>query len=85
MARGKDRMVRTTITLPESLKERMSRANTNWSEALREIIGQRLEEQGGGQPDMAEAVILNEQVRRPAPNGWNSLEVIKQWRRKTVS
>jgi hypothetical protein len=31
---------------------------------------------------MAEAVILNELVRRDAPKNWSSLEVIKQWRRK---
>ena len=82
MAKGKDRMVRTTITLPLSLKERMSGVDTNWSEELREMIGQRLEEQEGGRPDMAEAVILNEELKRPAPKGWDSLQAIKQWRRQ---
>ncbi len=60
----------------------MAQANTNWSEAIREMVTERLEDLG--ESDMTEAVILNERVRRPAPEGWNSLEVIKQWRRKTA-
>ncbi len=76
-------MVRTTITLPTSLKEKMSHTDVNWSEIIREMISQRLAEEA--QPSMAEAVILNERVKRPAPKDWRSLEVIKQWRRRTSS
>lgn len=83
MPRTKSRLVRTTITIPASLKERMSEANANWSEVVREMISQKLEEEN--QPDMAEAVILNERVKRPAPKGWNSSRVIKRWRRRTSS
>ncbi len=83
MSKRKERLVRTTITVPASLKERMSQVDVNWSETIREMVSQRLEEEG--QPDMAEAVILNEKVKRAAPKGWSSLEVIKQWRRKTSS
>jgi hypothetical protein len=82
MARSNDKLVRTTITLPLSLKEKMARMHVNWSEELRQMIFQRLEEEG--QPNMAEAVILNEQVRRNAPENWNSLEVIKHWRKRRV-
>lgn len=81
MPKGKERLVRTTITLPESLKEEMEKTDANWSEVIREMISQRIEEEGQG--DMAEAVILNERVKRPAPKGWNALRVIKQWRRRT--
>ena len=83
MSKHKERLVRTTITIPASLKEKMSQADVNWSEAIREMVTERLEDEG--QPDMTEAVILNERVRRPAPEGWSSLEVIKEWRRKTNS
>jgi hypothetical protein len=83
MSRRKDRLVRTTITLPASLREKMQETDTNWSEAIREMIAQRIEEEG--QPDMAEAVILNERVKRPAPKDWSALKVIKQWRRRTNS
>jgi hypothetical protein len=83
MSKGKDKLVRTTITLPASLKDRMERMDTNWSEAIREMITQRLEEEGQG--GMAEAVILNERIRRPAPKGWSTEKVIKQWRRRRNS
>jgi hypothetical protein len=83
MSKRKERLVRTTIAVPASLKEKMAQAKVNWSEEIREMVSQRLEDKG--QPDMAEAVILNERVRRPAPKGWSSLEVIKKWRRKTSS
>jgi len=83
MSKRRERLVRTTITLPPSLKEKMARAEENWSEVIREMIRQRMEEEG--QPDMAEAIILNERVKRAAPKGWKSLRVIKQWRRRTSS
>ena len=83
MSKVKDKLVRTTITVPASLKEKMSHVDINWSEVVREMISQWLEEEG--QPNMAEAVILNEKAKRPAPKGWDSLKVIKQWRRKTSS
>ena len=78
-----EKLVRTTITLPSSLKQRMDRTNENWSQIIREMIRQRIEEEG--QSDMAEAIILNEKVKRVAPKNWSSLQVIKQWRRRTNS
>ncbi len=83
MSRKRERLVRTTITLPSSLKEKMARTDENWSEVIRGVLVQRLEEEG--ESDVAEAVILNERVRRPAPKDWSSLQVIKQWRRKASS
>jgi len=75
-----EKLVRTTITLPSALKEKMSRTDENWSQVIREMIRQLIEEEG--KPDMAEAVILNEKVKRPAPKDWSSLQVIKHWRRR---
>ncbi len=83
MSRNRGKLVRTTITIPASLKEKMSQAKTNWSEVVREMISQRLEEEG--HPNMGEAIILNERVKRPAPRNWDSLKVIKQWRRRRTS
>ncbi|MDG6906674.1 MAG: hypothetical protein JRN20_12915 [Nitrososphaerota archaeon] len=80
MPKHKERLVRTTITLPASLKEKMDQTETNWSEEIREMISQRVEEEGKG--DMAEAVILNERVKRQASKDWNALTVIKQWRKR---
>jgi len=83
MAKSREKLVRTTITLPESLKLRMDQTRVNWSQEIREMISERVEE--GGEPDMAEAVILNERVKRTAPKGWNSSDVIKKWRRNRTS
>ncbi len=57
MSSGEDKLVRTSITLQASLKEMMLQTSTNWSEAIREMVAQRLQE---GQTDMAEAIVLNE-------------------------
>ena len=78
MARKRQRLVRTTISLPASMKEAMSKIDTNWSEEIREMVRQRLEEE---QPNSTEAVIVNERLRRKAPEGWSSVEEIKKWRR----
>lgn len=83
MSRKRERLVRTTITLPASLKEKMAQTDENWSQVIREMISQRIEEEG--QEDTAEAVILNERVKRSAPKDWSSLRVIKQWRKRTSS
>ena len=56
----------------------MDRIETNWSEEIREMTSERIEEEDEG--DMA--VVLNERVRRRAPEDWNALSVIKQWRRR---
>jgi len=81
MPKAKDRLVRTSITIPASLKQRMDRTDENWSEFIREVLVQRLEEEG--EEDMTEALMLNERIKRPAPKNWNSLRVIKEWRRRT--
>ncbi len=78
---GAEKLVRTTITLPPALKAKMAKSDENWSQVIREMIRQRIEEEG--QSNMAEAIILNEKVKRPAPKDWSSLQVIKQWRRRT--
>jgi hypothetical protein len=59
----------------------MEKFDENWSELIRETIRQRIEEEG--EPDVSEAMILNERVKRAAPAGWSSLQVIKQRRRRT--
>jgi hypothetical protein len=83
MSKRRERLVRTTITLPESLKAKMNSIQVNWSEEIREMISQRVEEEGNA--DMAEAVILNEKVKRQAPKDWNALSVIKQWRKRRIT
>lgn len=83
MSKRREKLVRTTITIPSSLKEKMSQADENWSQVIREVLIQRFEEEG--EADMAEAVILNERIRQPARKDWSNLEAIKQWRRRANS
>jgi len=56
----------------------MDAAGVNWSAYLREVISQRIKQEG--ERNVAEAVLLNEKLRRKAPSGWESGRVIREWR-----
>lgn len=73
-------MVRTTITIPESLKQEMDEAGINWGSYIREAVRRKLKE--GYESNKIEAVILNERLRKKAPEGWDSTQVIKLWRKR---
>ena len=72
------RMTRTSISLPGALKRQMDAAGVNWSAYLREVISQRVKQEE--ERNVAEAVLLNERLRRKAPIGWDSARVIREWR-----
>jgi len=70
-----------TVKVDEELRERMKRLkHVNWSEVIRESIRKKIEEENGR--NIAEAVLLNEKLRKPAPKGWDSTKVIRGWRLK---
>ncbi len=73
-------MTRTSVTVPSSLKKEMDRMDVNWSAVVREAIRKRLEYER--ERDFSEAVLLNERLRRKAPEGWDSAKVIRFWRSK---
>ncbi len=75
---GSDKMTRTSISLPSALKRQMDAAGVNWSAFLREVISQRIKQEE--ERNVAEAVLLNEKLRRKAPSGWDSGRVIREWR-----
>ena len=77
---GSDKMARTSISLPGSLKRQMDAAGVNWSAYLREVISQRVKQES--ERNVAEAVLLNERLRRKAPKGWDSTRVIRDWRNR---
>jgi Arc/MetJ-type ribon-helix-helix transcriptional regulator len=55
-----------TVKVDEELRERMKRLkHVNWSEVIRESIRRKIEEENGR--NIAEAVLLNEKLRKPAP------------------
>ena len=70
-----------TVRVDPEVKRRMRRLSyVNWSEVVREAILRRLEEEERRR--MAEALLINERLRRRAPEGWSSVEVIRRWRRQ---
>lgn len=70
-----------TVRVDEETKRKMDRLrHVNWSGVLREAIQTKLEQEKGR--DLAKAVILNERVKRAAPEGWDSAEAIRFWRER---
>ena len=73
-----EKMVRTSVTIPESMKEEMEKIDVNWSAVVREAIRRKLEWEH--EKDTVEAVLINEKLKRKAPEGWDSTRVIRAWR-----
>jgi len=72
-------MTIVSVRVDKELKRRMDRLkHINWSEVIRRAIMKTLEEEEGR--NLARAVLLNEKVRKKAPEGWRSVEVIRYWR-----
>jgi len=72
----------TTITVrisPEIKKLMRKYRYINWSEVVREAILNKIREEE--KKNVAEALLINEKLRRDAPKNWDSTEVIKKWRR----
>jgi len=67
-----------TVRVDEETKKKMSRMrHVNWSSVLREAIDKKLAESNR---DLASAVLTTDKLRKIAPSGWNSVEVIRFWR-----
>ncbi len=49
----------------------------NWSEVIREAIREKIRSE---QRNLARAVLLNEKLRKKAPEGWDSTRMIRFWR-----
>jgi len=75
-----EKMVRTSVTIPESMKEEMENVDVNWSAVVRDAIRRRLEWEH--ETDAVEAVLINEKLKRRAPEGWDSTKVIRAWRNR---
>ncbi len=75
------KMSTITIRIDPSIKRRMKKySHINWSEVIRQAIIEKLRELESR--DLAEALLINEKLRRSPPKGWDSTKVIKEWRRK---
>ncbi len=70
-----------TIRIDPEIEKRMKKYNyINWNEVVKRAIIEKLKEEE--RKNIAEALLINEMLRRKAPKGWNSTMVIKWWRRK---
>ncbi len=77
---GSEKLARTSISLPESLKRQMKSVDVNWSAFVRNAIVQRLKHED--ERNVAEALLINERLRRKPPKGWDSTRVIRYWRNR---
>lgn len=67
--------------ISKDLKKRMEElSHVNWSEVIREAIRKKIKTEG--ERNLAKAILLNERVRKKAPEGWKSEEVIRRWRER---
>lgn len=74
-------MSSVSVRIPEELKKRMEELPwINWSEILRQTIYDTVEEQS--KRNLANAVLLNERIRKTAPEGWDSTDIIRESRRR---
>jgi len=70
-----------SVRVSDEIKKRMDRLkHINWSEVIRRAIIKTLEEEEGR--NLARAVLLNEKIRKKAPEGWDSTEIIRYWRQR---
>jgi Arc/MetJ-type ribon-helix-helix transcriptional regulator len=70
-----------TVRVDEKLKREMERlTHINWSEVIRTTVEHKIKAES--ERNLAEAVLLNERLRKKAPEGWDSTRVIKLWRQK---
>jgi Arc/MetJ-type ribon-helix-helix transcriptional regulator len=68
-----------TVRIDDELKQAMEKLKyLNWSAVIRETVEHKIKEEGS--MNLAEAVLLNERLRKKAPAGWDSTSVIRAWR-----
>ncbi len=70
-----------SVRIEKEIKERMKKLrHIDWSEVVRAAIIETLEKEEGR--NLAKAVLITEKIRKKAPKGWNSVEVIRYWRER---
>ncbi len=68
-----------SVRVEEDVKRQMEKLkHINWSEVIRSAVLRVIEEEKGR--NLAKAVLLNEKIRKTAPKGWNSTDLIRHWR-----
>ena len=68
-----------SVRIDSDLKKAMeSLKHINWSEILRQAILKTI--QNEKERDMARAVLLNDKIRKKAPENFNSTDIIRDFR-----
>ena len=68
-----------SVRVDEDLKKSMEKyPHINWSEIARQAIMRTIKREN--EHNMAKAVFLNEKIRKKAPKGFNSTEIIRHFR-----
>ncbi len=72
-------MANISVRVDDKLKKEMEQLRqVNWSEIIREAIKSRVSQEK--QRNLAKAVLINEKIRKTAPIGYDSTDVIREWR-----
>jgi Arc/MetJ-type ribon-helix-helix transcriptional regulator len=68
-----------SVRVDDSLRRKMRKLrHVNWSEVIRSAIRERMRLELS--ENVAEAVLLNEKLRRKPKKGWESWKEIRKWR-----
>ena len=68
-----------SVRIDDKLKKEMDKLkHINWSEVIRQAIMAKLRDETNR--NLAKAVLLTERVRKKAPEGWDTTEIIRHWR-----
>ncbi len=74
-------MANISVRVDEKMKKEMEQLKqVNWNEVIRTAIKERLNQEK--QKNLAKAVLINEKIRKTAPEGYDSTKVIREWREK---
>ena len=73
------KMVNISVRVDDELKKEMEQCKeVNWSEIIREAIKSHLKQEQ--QRNLAKAVLINERIKKKAPEGYDSVDIIREWR-----
>jgi len=68
-----------SVRIDSKLKKMMeSNKHINWSELIRQAIAKRLRNEQ--KKNVARAVLINEKIRKKAPDDYDSTEIIRKFR-----
>jgi Arc/MetJ-type ribon-helix-helix transcriptional regulator len=72
-------MANFSVRIDSELKKKMdSLKHLNWSEIIRKAIKKEI--QNETEINKAKAILLNEKIRKKAPENFNSVEIIRKFR-----